>query len=97
MPQIELAQAGTKPKTEGSAEDFWQEVIALMPRLSAFAHCLTGSSEQRDELVQETCGRALGQKNQWQPGMHLDSWILRIAQNLWFDRRRAKFRSETFR
>src|SRR5215467_3119271 len=94
MPQFERAQAGTKLKTQGGVEDFRQKVIALLPRLSAFAHCLTGSAEQRDELVQETCGRALAQQDQWQPGVQLDSWILRIAQNLWFDRRRAKFRSE---
>jgi len=45
--------------------------------------------------VQETCTRALAHKDQWQPGTHLNSWIFRIAQNLWFDRKRAKkFRSE---
>ena len=94
MPQFELAQAGTLLKTEGGAEDFRQKVIALLPRLAAFARCLTGSAEQRDELVQETCGRALAQQDQWRPGAQLDSWIFRIALNLWFDRRRAKFRSE---
>ena len=95
MPQFELAQTrGTDQKAEGSADTFREQLIALLPRLSAFALCLTGNGEQRDDLVQETCARALAHKDQWQPGTHLNSWIFRIAQNLWFDRRRAKFRSE---
>ena len=62
--------------------------------MSVFAYCLTGDAKQRDDLVQETCGRALAQNDQWQSCTHLDTWIFRIAQNLWFDRTRAKSRSE---
>ena len=48
-----------------------------------------------DDLVQETCARALGNMDQWQPGTHLSSWVFRITPNLWFDRQRAKkFRRE---
>jgi RNA polymerase sigma-70 factor, ECF subfamily len=90
MQQFEPARAGTDQKGEGSAEAFREQIIALLPRLSAFALCLTGSSEQHDDLVQETCARALTRKDKWQPGAHLDTWMLRIALNLWFDRKRAK-------
>jgi RNA polymerase sigma-70 factor, ECF subfamily len=94
MPQVELARVGTDQRGEGSAEVFREQIIALLPRLSAFALCLTGNSEQHDDLVQETCARALADKDQWQPGRHLGRRVLRIAQNLWFDRQRAKkFRS----
>ena len=34
--------------------------------------------------------RALSRVEQWQPGTRLDSWMYRIAQNLWLDRMRAK-------
>ena len=96
MPQFELAQTGeTDLKAEGSADSFREQMIALLPRLSAFAHCLTGNAEQRDDLMQETCERALAHKDQWQPGTHLDCWIFRIAQDLWFDQNRAeKFRDK---
>ena len=57
MPQYELAQAGTEQKTEGGADCFREQIIALLPRLSVFAYCLTGNAEQRDDLVQETCTR----------------------------------------
>jgi RNA polymerase sigma-70 factor (ECF subfamily) len=70
-------------------------MIAFLPRLAGFAYALTGSIDQRDDLVQETCARALAYRDRWQPGTRLDSWMFRIAQNLWFDRKRAmKFRGE---
>ena len=76
--------------------DFREQMIAFLPRLSGFAHSLTGNADQRDDLVQETCARALAHKDQWQPGTRLDSWMFRIAQNLWFDwKRAAKFRGES--
>jgi RNA polymerase sigma-70 factor, ECF subfamily len=90
MQQFEPARVGTDHKGEGSAEVFREQIIALLPRLSAFALCLTGNSEQHDDLVQETCARALAHEDQWQPGAHLDTWMFRIALNLWFDRKRAK-------
>jgi RNA polymerase sigma-70 factor, ECF subfamily len=84
-----------KRQAEGNADDFREQMIAFLPRLSAFAHCLTRNADQRDDLVQETCVRALAHRDQWRPGTRLDSWMFRIAQNLWFDRKRAvKLRGE---
>jgi RNA polymerase sigma-70 factor, ECF subfamily len=90
MPQNEPARVGIEQKRDGSADGFREQMIALLPRLSVFALCLTGNLEQRDDLVQETCARALACKDQWQPGAHLDTWMFRIAHDLWFDRKRAK-------
>ena len=39
--------------------------------------------------------RALAHLDQWQPGTRLDSWMFRIAQNLWIDHMRTqRFRGE---
>jgi RNA polymerase sigma-70 factor (ECF subfamily) len=71
------------------------QMVAVLPRLRRFAYALTGSSEQGDDLVQETCLRALSRVDRWQPGSRLDSWMYRIAQNIWLDRMRAtKVRGE---
>jgi RNA polymerase sigma-70 factor (ECF subfamily) len=71
-------------------------MVAVLPRLRRFAHALTGSSEQADDLVQDACLRALSRIDLWQPGTRLDSWMYRIAQNIWLDRLRAnKVRGET--
>jgi len=82
---------------DGSISDdtFREQMIAFLPRLSGFALSLTGNADQRDDLVQETCARALLHKDQWQPGTRLDSWMFRIAQNLWLDLKRAdKYRGD---
>ena len=65
-------------------------MVELLPRLRRFAVALTGDLDQADDLVQETCMRALSRVEQWQPGTRLDSWMYRIAQNLWLDRMRAR-------
>jgi RNA polymerase sigma-70 factor (ECF subfamily) len=70
-------------------------MVELLPRLRRFAHALTGDLDRADDLIQETCVRALSRVEQWQPGTRLDSWMFRIAQNLWLDRIRAsKVRGE---
>jgi RNA polymerase sigma-70 factor, ECF subfamily len=70
-------------------------MIEFLPRLRRFACALTGDLDKGDDLVQETCLRALSRAELWQPGTRLDSWMFRIAQNIWFDRLRAgKVRGE---
>ena len=76
-------------------DELRSRMVAVLPRLRRFAYALTGSSEQGDDLVQETCLRALSRVDRWQPGSRLDSWMYRIAQNIWLDRVRAtKVRGE---
>ena len=71
-------------------DDIRARMVEFLPRLRRFAYSLTGDRDQGDDLVQETCTRALARMDQWQPGTRLDSWMFRIAQNAWFDRARAK-------
>ncbi len=76
-------------------DELRSRMVAVLPRLRRFACSLTGSTEQGDDLVQETCLRALSRVDRWQPGSRLDSWMYRIAQNIWLDRlRAAKVRGE---
>ena len=76
-------------------ENFQAELVKLLPRLERFAYALTGSLDQGDDLVQESCARALERKEQWQTGTRLDSWMFRIVRNIWIDNRRAnKVRGE---
>src|SRR5262249_54611172 len=88
--QCRVARRAPRRQAKGSADDFREQMIAFLPRLSAFAHCLTRNADQRDDLVEETCVRALMHRDQWRSGTRLDSWMFRIAQNLWFDRKRAE-------
>jgi RNA polymerase sigma-70 factor, ECF subfamily len=77
------------------SDEVRERMVAVLPRLRRFAYALTGSAEQGDDLVQDACLRALSRIDQWQPGTRLDSWMYRIAQNIWLDRVRAsKVRGE---
>ncbi len=77
-------------------DDIRQRIVEFLPRLRRFAYVLTGDVDKGDDLVQETCTRALSRLDQLEPGSRLDSWMFRIAQTQWFDRLRAqKVRGET--
>lgn len=71
-------------------DDIRQRIVDLLPRLRRFAYVLTGDTDRGDDLVQETCARALSRLDQWQPGTRLDSWMFRIAQTQWLDRLRSQ-------
>lgn len=78
-------------------DEIRQRMVEFLPRLRRFAYVLTGDSDRGDDLVQETCARALSRLDQFEPGTRLDSWMFRIAQTQWFDRMRAqKTRGEVF-
>ena len=60
-------------------------MIALLPRLRAFARSLARSPDAADDLVQATCERALRSIGAFEAGTRLDSWMFRIMRNLWID------------
>jgi RNA polymerase sigma-70 factor (ECF subfamily) len=72
------------------ADDVRFHMVRFLPRLRRFAHALTHNQDQSEDLVQETCARALARLDQWRPDTRLDSWMYRIAQNLWIDQMRAE-------
>lgn len=71
-------------------DDLLEAMIEFLPRLRRFAYALTGDSDLGDDLVQDACERALSRVEQWRPGTSLESWMFRIAQNLWRDVLRSK-------
>lgn len=66
------------------------EMIEFLPRLRRFARALTGSTETGDDLVQETCLRALSRIEQLQADKKIDGWMFTIAKNLWLDKVRRE-------
>lgn len=71
-----------------------KEMIALLPRIRRFAYSMTGSWADADDLTQATCERAISRIDQWEPGTRLDSWMYRIAQNLFRNELRQRGRRE---
>src|SRR5262245_20698576 len=76
--------------TEPDDLRFRSDLAALLPRLRRFAMVLTGSVADADDLTQAALERALARQRQFQAGTRLDSWVFRIAQNLWIDQARAR-------
>jgi RNA polymerase sigma-70 factor (ECF subfamily) len=82
-------------QAESTRRDVHERMVKLHPRLRRFLYSLTGGADLSEDLVQETCVRALAHLDQWQPGTRIDSWMFRIAQNLWIDHKRMqRFRGE---
>ena len=75
--------------TELTIHDVHDRMVKMLPRLRRFVGSLAGGAELSEDLVQETYARALAHLDQWQPGTRLDSWMFRIAQNLWIDHMRT--------
>ncbi len=72
-------------------------MLALLPRLRRFAIGLAGNPADGDDLCQMTIERALTNRDKWQEGTRLDSWMYRIMRNIRIDEARASSRrSETF-
>ncbi len=69
-----------------------REMIALLPRLRAFARALTRDQAMADDLVQLGCEKALRNLGGYTPGTRLDAWLFRIIRNSWIDDRRAQRR-----
>jgi RNA polymerase sigma-70 factor (ECF subfamily) len=69
--------------------DFSAQLVELIPRLRRFCRALARNQADADDLAQATIERALQHASRWQAGTRLDSWLYRIAQNLWRDELRA--------
>lgn len=70
-------------------EEVRRGIIELLPRLRRFAYALSGQPDQGDDLVQESCMRALLNAEKYKPGTRLDSWMYKIIRNIWLDQQRA--------
>lgn len=79
-------------RMDASLDTIRDQMVAQLPRLRRFALSLTGNNADADDLVQDTVERALINLHRWEPGTRLDSWMFRIAQNLFIDRARARKR-----
>ena len=63
---------------------FEQQLEALLPKMYAHAMVITKSKDIADELVQDTCVRALSCIHRWHPDRgRFDGWIGAIMQSTW--------------
>jgi RNA polymerase sigma-70 factor (ECF subfamily) len=77
-------------RSDYALRNLHDRMATFLPRLRRFARSLTRDSDLCEDLIQETYVRALTHLDQYQSGTRLDSWMFRIAQNLWIDHLRAE-------
>lgn len=70
--------------------DIENKIVEVLPRLRRFSYALTGSVEKGDDLVQSACLRAIEKSSQWKEDTKFDSWIFRIAKNIFTDEWRTQ-------
>lgn len=63
-------------------------LVELVPRLRRFCMALAKGRVDGDDLCQATIERALSRADTFLPGSRLDSWMYRIAQNIFIDQTR---------
>jgi RNA polymerase sigma-70 factor (ECF subfamily) len=75
--------------TEGARADFSEQVLAHAEALYHHARHLTGAPAEAEDLVQETCVRALARAGDYRAG-NLKAWLFRILRNAFIDARRKR-------
>ncbi|HET7717058.1 MAG TPA: RNA polymerase sigma factor [Bauldia sp.] len=75
--------------TESSHEAVKAGLREHLRRLWRYGLVLSGSRDTADDLVQSTCLRALERAHQFQPGTHLDRWLMAILHSIWLNEVRA--------
>lgn len=63
---------------------FQDQVVALIPRLRAYAMSLSGSSAEADDIVQDALVRAWRFRDGYQMGTNLRAWLYRIVRNAFY-------------
>lgn len=72
------------------AIDFNGKLVNLLPNLRRFALTLCKSQDVADDLVQQTCQKAIINKTSFEPGTRMDAWLFRILRNTWIDMTRRQ-------
>ncbi len=76
-----------------TATSFNDNLIAILPRLRAYAILLTRDRALADDIVQDAAMRALKNQAQFQEGTNFSAWMHRIVRNCFINEWRVKQRT----
>lgn len=69
-----------------------EQLVSLLPKLRLHAVRLTRSVQATEDLVQDTCLRAIDRLDQWQGEGRFEAWVTKIMVSIWFNEMRNKKR-----
>jgi RNA polymerase sigma-70 factor (ECF subfamily) len=91
--QAALAVAGPeRVRRSAGADPFMQEVLALTPKLRAYAAGLTGCPERADDLLHDTLVKVIRFRHRFEPGTNLRAWLYAIVRNSYLTNLRQRSR-----
>jgi len=73
-------------------DTFQSELVALIPRLRAYAQTLCRNSSDADDLTQAALSKAWACRAQFQDGTNLKAWAFTILRNTFFNSRKKAAR-----
>ena len=76
-------------------DKFLQQVLQHLEALHNLAVYLTRHGSEAEDLVQETCVRAMRFSHRFQPGTHLRAWLFQILRNTFLTFYRLRERETT--
>jgi len=89
------ADVTDRTATASRSAEFPRLVASHVPQLQLWARRLTNHQADADDLVQETCRRALEARGKFLPGSNLRAWMMSILRNHHIDRLRHNWREIT--
>jgi len=78
-----------------STVEFYGKIDHITGSLNSFAYNLTKSSEDAQDLFQETAFRALTNKEKFRPGTNFKAWMFTIMKNIFINNYRKKVKANT--
>ncbi len=69
-----------------SPREGFEDVVALIPALRAFARSFCNQPSDADDLVQETLTKAIAKIHRFKEGTQLKSWLFTIMRNTFYNR-----------
>ena len=73
----------------GATESFENALLPHLSFLRSYALAMTRNASEADDLVQETCLKALRSFRQFEPGTNARAWAARILRNAFLSRSRS--------
>jgi RNA polymerase sigma-70 factor (ECF subfamily) len=73
----------------------YDEIVAFIPALRAFARSLAYNAADADDLVQDTLMKAIGAAHRYKRGTNLRAWLFTIMRNTFYTSARRSARERT--
>jgi RNA polymerase sigma-70 factor (ECF subfamily) len=84
--------ATTEASNLGRDTAFKRDLLALVPKLRAFARTMTGDASAADDLSQEALSKAWDARESFTMGTNMKAWVFMILRNQFYSDKRRSWR-----